>query len=150
MKEVSGRHSHFGHPYGARIQFRDSLVCLVTTFPNSIILQHHQEKNGMTIYKSNVLSHNKYPSLHEISLLFKKKKKGLQVSRNPSHVWEVAHKNTPQQDHVQSHESLPSQNTKSPLSLFLCMLLLMSLQLGLLTTCPFYKGPQDWKLDIRK
>lgn len=57
-KKVSGRHSHFGHPYGACVQFRDALVCLITTFPNSIILQqqHHQEKSGIIIY--NVFPHH--------------------------------------------------------------------------------------------
>lgn len=55
MKEMLGRHSHFGHPYGACVQFRDALVCLVTTFPNSIVLeQHHQENICMIIYKNNV------------------------------------------------------------------------------------------------
>lgn len=49
-KEVSGRHSHFGHPYGARVQFRDALVCLVTTFPNSIILQQHYQKKLAWLY----------------------------------------------------------------------------------------------------
>lgn len=38
-KEESERHAHFGHPYGACVQFWDALVCLITTFPNSIILQ---------------------------------------------------------------------------------------------------------------
>lgn len=53
--KVSGRHSYFGHPYGACVQFRDALVCLITTFPNSIILQqqHNQEKIGMVTYKPN-------------------------------------------------------------------------------------------------
>lgn len=91
-KKVSGRHSHFGHPYGACVQFRDALVCLITTFPNSIILQqqHYQEKIGMIIY--NVFPHRPRP-LHEISLfaLMKKKKKRLQVSKEPLLMFKEKH-----------------------------------------------------------
>lgn len=129
MKEVWGRHSHFGHPYGARVQFRDSLVCLITTFPNSIILQQHHKKNTSRkkwhdyIQKEcfPLLSHKSTP-LHEISLLFafkkkEKRKMAPSLQRDPTHVWKVAYKNIPQQDQVYSHKLLPSQNTLSPLSL---------------------------------